>query len=75
MLQYRQRHEGGNAEMEAQIARHFIIPEASKVPGEKGFDDYLYLTGIQQSRCYETFFNKLRRGRSQEANSMGILYW
>jgi hypothetical protein len=32
--------------MEDQVSMHFKIPEASKTPGEKGFADYLYLSGI-----------------------------
>lgn len=75
VVAYRQRHEGGNEQMTDQITKHFFMPSLSLVPGEQGFNDYLYLTGIQQARCYETFINKLRRGRSEEAQSMGILYW
>ena len=75
VVAYRQRHEDGNTQMTDQIVKHFYMPSLSLVPGEQGFNDYLYLTGIQQARCYETFINKLRRGRSEEAHSMGILYW
>ncbi len=40
------------------------------------FDSYLFLSQIQQSRCYETAINLWRSLRSTySAQTMGILYW
>lgn len=81
MMEFRQRHENGNAQIRAQIDRHFNIPpeqcENQKIPTQQNlFDSYLYLTQIQQSRCYETGINKWRQTRSDpNVQSMGILYW
>ena len=46
VVAYRQRHEDGNTQMTDQIVKHFYMPSLSLVPGEQGFNDYLYLTGI-----------------------------
>ena len=80
MMEFRQRHQDGNAQIRAQIDRHFLIPP-QECPGDEYterylFDSYLYLTQIQQSRCYETGINKWRQLRSEpSAQTMGILYW
>jgi beta-mannosidase len=79
-VEYRQRHQDGNNQMEAQITRHFQLPvdvgcpEESERGGE--WDNFLYLSQIQQSRCYETAINYWRSLRSDvTAQTMGILYW
>jgi hypothetical protein len=75
-LLYRQRHEGGNDEMEKQITRHFDMPANAQIKGnERGLDSYLFLSGVQQGRCYQTAVEKWRFGRSTDAQTMGILYW
>jgi beta-mannosidase len=78
-VEYRQRHQGGNEQMEAQMERHFNLPAVDcgddSAPGGS-FDMYLYISQIQQGRCYETAFNLWRSLRSSEtAQTMGILYW
>lgn len=79
-MQYRQRHQNGNEQIEAMIDRHFSLPVECDA-GSEGrpmgtFDQYLYLNGIQQSRCYETAFDRWRQLRSSpSAMTMGILYW
>merc|ERR1711865_204201 len=79
MLLYRQRHPQGQEQLQAMLARHLRIPPEFASKGQsqqKVFDDYLYLTQVQQSRCYETAFAQWRRLRSDtDVNTMGILYW
>lgn len=63
----------------AMLKRHLRVPPEIAPEGvrqQKVFDDYLYLTQVQQSRCYETAFAQWRRLRSDpDVNTMGILYW
>jgi beta-mannosidase len=86
LMEYRQRHEDGNAQIEAQMTRHFNLPATCPAPQDRlsgrNFDMYLYLVTLQQSRCYETAVNRWRqlRGVPDEATptadyTMGILYW
>merc|ERR1719281_1750556 len=61
------------------LQRHFKVPPEfvqDTHSQKKVFDNYLYLTQVQQSRCYETAFAQWRRLRSNPAvGTMGILYW
>ena len=62
------------------ISRHFRVPpaNASAADGRSQYDlfaSYLYLTQLQQARCYETAFTQWRRLRSSPAGTMGVLYW
>ena len=62
------------------ISRHFRVPPAntSEAFGRSQaqvFDDYCYLTQLQQARCYTTAFGAWRRQMSTAATNMGILYW
>mmetsp|Transcript_29808 Transcript_29808/g.79605 ORF Transcript_29808/g.79605 Transcript_29808/m.79605 type:complete len:339 (-) Transcript_29808:313-1329(-) len=65
------------------MARHFNVPPANATSEEgqqKVLDDYLWLTQLQQARCYETALTQWRRLKSTDymesgANTMGVLYW
>jgi beta-mannosidase len=75
LLLYRQRHQHGNQQIDEQLARHYKLPAASCDDEEDlGFDNYLYLTAIQQSACYETAIQHWR-SRRDVSQMMGILYW
>lgn len=90
LMLYRQRHEDGNAQIQGQLVKHFNLP--SNTGGADGdrkyFDDYLYLSMLQQARCYEVAVNTWRQQRpstvvdaktgvksSGGGGAMGILYW
>lgn len=78
LMKFRQRHENGNDQIRAQIDRHYMSPaNCTGNDGERRYYDmYLYLTGIQQLRCYETAINRWRQLTSDtEAQTMGVLYW
>ncbi|CAM9878327.1 unnamed protein product, partial [Phaeothamnion confervicola] len=74
LLHFRQRHEGGDKEIRAQMARHF---------GEKrlpaNLRRYLHLTQVQQGRCLRAAIAAWRRwwdGASSAAGATsGVLYW
>jgi beta-mannosidase len=79
VLAYRQRHENGNNEVLAMLQKHFSVPDAtSSDPSvqQELFDEYCWLTQVQQARCYETAFTTWRRLKSTPSvMTMGILYW
>jgi beta-mannosidase len=85
-LLHRERHENGTIEMIAQMSKHFVIPDPfgesstpNKLTGRelrKHVDSLLYLSQIQQAKCYETAIRTWRRGKNMAlGNTMGILYW
>jgi len=75
-LSLRQRHPGGQEQMVNMVGSHFLLPPEFGTEQRKVFDDFLYLTQVQQSKCYETSFTQWRRLRSvAEVNTMGVLYW
>ena len=67
-------------QMLTMLKRHYQVP-AELSPGgdpvkqQQLFDDYLYLTQLQQGRCYETALQAWRRKADGDANTMGVLYW
>jgi beta-mannosidase len=75
----RQRHPEGQEQMLKMLERHFRLPpeHADGEPAQrKVFDDFLYLTQVQQSRCYETAIAHWRRLRADPSvKTMGVLYW
>jgi beta-mannosidase len=81
LMLYRQRHQNGNSEIKQQLMKHFNLPVQcnNEAGSQRYYDMYLYLVGLQQSRCYETAINRWRQlhGVNPEQNkfTMGILYW
>ena len=85
MVLYRQRHSGGNEEMDRQIARTFLLPPAA--PPSDGavvvadastecFRHWVYLTQCNQALAYETAVGLWRHLRNQkEYQCSGSLYW
>ena len=75
------RHPNGTLQLLDMMRRHFRVPPAGSASAlsdeaqRRRFDAYLYLTQLQQARCYETAFSTWRGMRSAAANTMGILYW
>ena len=68
------------------LEKHFHIPPANTTDTTSSggrnmtaqrqlFDAYLWLTQLQQARCYETAIGVWRRRRSEAARTMGVLYW
>jgi beta-mannosidase len=58
--------------------------EGERVPSLLPFGDYVYLTQVQQARCYDVAIRKWRRGSSggggaggagAARGTMGVLYW
>lgn len=78
-LRRRQRHPEGQEQMLKMLGRHFRLPPehaAGEAAQRKAFDDFLYLTQVQQSRCYETAIAQWRRLRADPSvKTMGVLYW
>ena len=80
-FQFRQRHENGDEQMRAQLAKHFMIPpetsNADDVTRAQEIDNYLYLLQVQQARCYETAIGRWRQLQTLngQRHTMGILYW
>lgn len=87
LMLYRQRHQNGNSEIETQLKKHYNLPNtcdsnSQSISKQRYYDMYLYLVGLQQSRCYETAINRWRQLRgihlndpSDQRYTMGILYW
>ena len=82
-VHYRQRHEGGNEEMDAQIARTFVLPPVSPPPDWCAndapttlFRHWVYLTQVNQALAYETAIGLWRGLRSNpRVGTAGVLYW
>jgi beta-mannosidase len=82
LMLYRQRHEDGNSQIQQQIVKHYNLPVTCSnedAVSQRFYDMYLYLVGIQQSRCYETAINRWRQlhgvDNKEGKYTMGILYW
>ena len=71
---YRQHHDGGQDQMEAQIRKHFDFP--SSADPVQLFDDTLYMTQVQQGLCYSMGMHHWRRIKDESpGHTMGIIYW
>lgn len=85
MVLYRQRHSGGNEEMDRQIARTFVLPPSAPpadgavvVAGASTecFRHWVYLTQCNQALAYETAVGLWRHLRNhEEYQCSGSLYW
>jgi len=64
LMEHHQRSAGGNATILRRMADHFRIPTA--------FDDFVYLSQIQQGMAMETAIEHWRR---RKPYCMGTLYW
>lgn len=91
-MQFRQRHEDGDEQMETQVSTHYSLPVAacpssssssSSSDEDRSWDSYLYLSTIQQGRCYATAITTWRSlhgvntasTSSAAKNNMGALFW
>ncbi|CAK0764706.1 hypothetical protein CVIRNUC_003185 [Coccomyxa viridis] len=79
MMNYRNRKDNGNPTMVAQIARHFNLPDSKATSSNLQadlFQQFIYLTQVVQSRCYEAATAYWRRIKTDpDAETMGVLYW
>ncbi|KAK9835150.1 hypothetical protein WJX81_001501 [Elliptochloris bilobata] len=81
MSNYRQRHDNGNPQLVAQMARAFKVPDAKAATASNAaqagaFERFIYLTQVTQSRCYQAAISYWRRIKTEpDARTMGVLYW
>ncbi|KJE94140.1 mannosidase [Capsaspora owczarzaki ATCC 30864] len=79
LMQFRQRHPQGTDQLVAQLKRHFRTPTpnatSDQATQQEHFEQWCYLTQIQQSLCYETAISNWRRLKGEDAHTMGVLYW
>ena len=59
----RMRHPNGIAELEAQLARHFGLPEESPGGSADSFQKYIYLTQVSLNSLPSAFLASLQRMR------------
>lgn len=74
MMNHRQHHPDGNAELLAQIKRFFHIPTSANRTAD--FVNFIYLSQVVQSLCISTqtrFYRALKQ--SPGAYTYGALYW
>lgn len=75
MMLYHQRHPSGNDQLQAQLERHFQLPNTTESTIQL-FEDWIYLTQSVQSLCYRTALQYWRSIKhTTPGRTMGILYW
>ncbi|KAJ6252035.1 beta-mannosidase [Anaeramoeba flamelloides] len=70
LVNHREHHGSGILQMIEQISTHFNVGDNAMK-----WDNFIYLTQVQQSLCYQTETEHYRRQRSSEYQTMGALYW
>ncbi|KAF2359739.1 Glycoside hydrolase superfamily [Trinorchestia longiramus] len=78
MLDHRQHHPNGQAEIQEQISSHMVVPDAGD--GELAFKRYLYLTQVNQAMAVRTESEAYRRimttlNDDGQGYNSGALYW
>ena len=64
IMEWHQRHRGGNSKITEMFCRYFRVPE--------GFDNFVYLSQVQQAVAIKT---AVEYWRSLRPHCMGTLYW
>lgn len=72
-MQWRQHHEGGQQQLVEEVKMHFRLNAASN--RTKAFQDWIYLTQCMQALCMQVQTEHYRRGRGEQAQTMGAIYW
>ena len=73
LMVHRQHHTNGTQQLMNQMAMHFTMPQNSN--STKYFNDWIYLTQCVQTMCIKTESEHYRRGKGEQAHTMGALYW
>jgi beta-mannosidase len=73
LINARQHHRNGTAQVKAQIRMHFLWREKSDPV--KNFGDFVYLSQVTQALCIKSETEFYRRNRNQKPNTMGAIYW
>ena len=61
--------------MESLMKKHFIVPPSREKIDKKLFDQFIFISQVQQGRCYEESISKHRRSKHTSSKTMGTLYW
>lgn len=76
VLNFRQRHDGGNAQIEFMVDKHFKLPPVTVADGNvttqrQVFDDYLYLTQVRLQTVQGSHGMSGKRGRTEGGGCHG----
>ncbi|KAJ4460319.1 putative Beta-mannosidase A [Paratrimastix pyriformis] len=85
LLEHRQHHPDGTAQIVKQMALHTCVPAAAgaaldrhgkNVAGsQRGLENFIYLSQAVQTMCIQAQTEHYRRGRDTKAYTMGAVYW